>query len=98
MPDPSSFSKSCPQTEMLCALIPSLYGELRSMAKNYLRRERFHHTLQPTDLVHEATCVSNHLPRPWGWSGACDAHYCTNDASCAHRLRAQATDRTEGGG
>ena len=36
------------------ALLPPVYGELRSLAGNYLRRERPYHTLQPTALVHEA--------------------------------------------
>ena len=36
------------------ALLPLIYDELRSLAANYLRRERSDHTLQPTALVHEA--------------------------------------------
>lgn len=35
-------------------LVPVLYGELRSLAGHYMRRERVNHTLQPTALVHEA--------------------------------------------
>ena len=35
-------------------LLPLIYDELRSLAANYLRRERPDHTLQPTALVHEA--------------------------------------------
>jgi RNA polymerase sigma factor (TIGR02999 family) len=35
-------------------LLPIVYDELRSLAKNYLSRERSNHTLQPTALVHEA--------------------------------------------
>lgn len=35
-------------------LMPKVYAELRRMAANALRRERFDHTLQPTALVHEA--------------------------------------------
>jgi len=31
-----------------------VYAELRRLARNYLRRERSDHTLQPTALVHEA--------------------------------------------
>ena len=34
-------------------LTPLVYGELRQRAKNYLRRERPDHTLQPTALIHE---------------------------------------------
>ena len=36
------------------SLIPLVYEELRSLAHHYLRRERPHHTLQSTALVHEA--------------------------------------------
>src|SRR5690242_2826556 len=35
-------------------LMPLVYGELRRLAKAYLRRERSDHTLQSTALVHEA--------------------------------------------
>src|SRR5246127_2335374 len=35
-------------------LMPLVYSELRRLAKNYLRRERPNHTLQPTALVNEA--------------------------------------------
>ncbi|HJQ32487.1 MAG TPA: ECF-type sigma factor [Pyrinomonadaceae bacterium] len=35
-------------------LFPLVYRELRLMARGRLRRERPGHTLQPTDLVHEA--------------------------------------------
>ena len=36
------------------ALFEKVYRELRALAKNYLRRERPDHTLQPTALVNEA--------------------------------------------
>ena len=39
---------------MVDDILPLIYGELRSLANNYLRRERSDHTLQPTALVHEA--------------------------------------------
>ena len=39
---------------VLDELLPLIYTELRSLAANYLRRERASHTLQPTALVHEA--------------------------------------------
>jgi len=39
---------------VLNELLPLVYSELRSLAANYLRRERSGHTLQPTALVHEA--------------------------------------------
>lgn len=35
-------------------LIPLVYDELRRLARNYLRKERQDHTLQPTALVNEA--------------------------------------------
>ena len=35
-------------------LFPIVYQELRRLARNYFRRERPDHTLQPTALVHEA--------------------------------------------
>jgi RNA polymerase sigma factor (TIGR02999 family) len=35
-------------------LFPLVYDELKRQARNYLRRERADHTLQPTALVHEA--------------------------------------------
>lgn len=35
-------------------LAPLVYSELRRLAKYYLRAERPDHTLQPSDLVHEA--------------------------------------------
>jgi RNA polymerase sigma-70 factor, ECF subfamily len=34
--------------------MPLVYAELRSTAAGFLRRERAGHTLQPTELVHEA--------------------------------------------
>ena len=38
----------------LDSLMPLVYGELRRLAGNYLRRERANHTLQATALVNEA--------------------------------------------
>lgn len=40
--------------EVVNALLPLIYGELRGMAENHLRRERKDHTLNATALVHEA--------------------------------------------
>jgi len=40
--------------EALERLMPLVYGEMRKLAGNYLRRERPGHTLQPTALVNEA--------------------------------------------
>ncbi len=46
------------------ALTPLVYNELRQRARNYLRRERPDHTLQPTALLHEAylRMVGDSLP------------------------------------
>ena len=41
-------------TESPDSMMGIVYGELRRLAANYLRRERADHTLQPTALVHEA--------------------------------------------
>ncbi len=35
-------------------ILPIVYDELRKLANSYLKKERQHHTLQPTALVHEA--------------------------------------------
>lgn len=35
-------------------LVETLYDQLRGVAQNYLRRDRAHHTLSTTALVHEA--------------------------------------------
>ena len=35
-------------------LMDAVYGELRRLARGYLRRERLEHSLPPTALVHEA--------------------------------------------
>ncbi|CAN5328458.1 sigma-70 family RNA polymerase sigma factor [soil metagenome] len=40
--------------EVLDELLPLVYDELRSIAANYMSRERVGHTLQPTALVNEA--------------------------------------------
>ena len=41
-------------TAALKELMPLVYRELRRLARQYLNRERDGHTLQTTDLVHEA--------------------------------------------
>lgn len=49
------FELSGGNNAVLDELLPRIYGELRSLASNYLSREyRKNHTLQPTALVHEA--------------------------------------------
>ena len=47
-------------------LMPQVYGELRRLAGNYLRRERPGQTLQATALVHEAFLrLSKEKNQPW---------------------------------
>jgi RNA polymerase sigma factor (TIGR02999 family) len=49
--------------ESLRRLIPLVYNQLRRAAHNRLRRERPDHTLQTTDLVHEAyVCLMKQEP------------------------------------
>ena len=57
MGDPRDESESIPpyaEANSPDAMMTIVYGELRRLAANYLRRERRDHTLQPTALVHEA--------------------------------------------
>ena len=42
------------RSDALDRLMPLVYQELRRIARNQMRGERSGHTLQPTDLVHEA--------------------------------------------
>ena len=42
------------EPQALEALLPVVYSELRQIASRHLRRERPNHTLQSTDLLHEA--------------------------------------------
>ena len=47
-------------------MLPTMYGELRRVARRYLGRERKNHTLQPTALVHEAWLrLQNERGGPW---------------------------------
>ena len=67
LPGPGSYMRESPKdiTQMLIdwsngnrealdELLPVVYSELRRQAARYLRRERVGHTLQTTDLIHEA--------------------------------------------
>ena len=47
-------TQEAPPAKAAERLLPLVYGELRALAKKYLRGERPNHTLQPTALVHEA--------------------------------------------
>ena len=49
-------------------MLPTMYGELRRVARRYLGRERKNHTLQPTALVHEAW-LRLHKDRGGPWQG-----------------------------
>jgi RNA polymerase sigma factor (TIGR02999 family) len=54
------------ERDALDRLLPILYGELRRIAARHLRGERDGHSLQPTDLVHEAYLrLSELLGEPW---------------------------------
>jgi RNA polymerase sigma-70 factor (ECF subfamily) len=47
-------------------LLPLVYEQLRALAREFMRRERQGHTLQPTALVHEAYLrLSDGAPVPW---------------------------------
>jgi len=63
------------------ALLPLVYGELKRVARAYMRRERPGRTLQPTALVHEAyvrLLQEQHV----SWENR--AHFC---AIAAHSMR-----------
>src|SRR5436190_5228348 len=60
-----------------------VYRELRGLAARQLRRERSHHTLQPTALVHEAylrLIDQRHVP----WQGR--AHFIAVAATMMRRV------------
>ena len=46
-------------------ILPTIYEELRSLARRYLRSERKNHTLNPTGLVHEAYLRLARQAAPW---------------------------------
>jgi RNA polymerase sigma factor (TIGR02999 family) len=50
------------------SLVPLVYNDLRRIAARHMRRERFDHTLDPTDLVHAAVMKMPGL-RKIEWSG-----------------------------
>lgn len=50
----TSLDALCTNTHTAPRLLPLVYEELRLLARRYLRRERYDHTLEPTALVHEA--------------------------------------------
>ena len=81
-------------------LFPLIYGELRKMARNQLARERRHHTLQPTELVHDA--FMRLVDQKAGWRNR--AHFYGIAAQCMRRIlvdyarRKQAAKRPPSGG
>jgi RNA polymerase sigma factor (TIGR02999 family) len=66
----------------LDALAPVVYDELRRLAARYLRRERPGHTLQGTEIVHEAymRLVQQRVP----WQNR--AHFYGIAAQCIRRI------------
>ncbi len=54
LPDATRTALRSENSNGLRAALPGVYGELRQIARRYLRHERSSHTLQPTALVHEA--------------------------------------------
>jgi RNA polymerase sigma factor (TIGR02999 family) len=66
----------------LDALAPVVYDELRRLAARYLRRERPGHTLQGTEIVHEAymRLVQQRVP----WQNR--AHFYAIAAQCIRRI------------
>jgi RNA polymerase sigma factor (TIGR02999 family) len=54
------------QADAAARLMPLVYEELRSLARNHLARERADHTLQPTALIHEAYLrLAGGAPMDW---------------------------------
>lgn len=63
-------------------VIATAYQELRALARARLRRERADHTLQPTELVHEA--YLRLLQAPTGWESR--AHFFGAAAQAMRRI------------
>lgn len=79
-------------------LLPMVYGELRALAQARMRRERADHTLQATELVHEAylRLVSG---TPAAWEGR--GHFFAAAAEAMRRIlieHARARSRAKRGG
>ena len=64
-------------------LLPIVYEELRRLAGSYLARERPDHTLQPTELVHEAYVRLVDAPEV-GWQGR--THFMAVGAQAMRRV------------
>jgi len=75
-------------------LVPLVYQDLHQRARNYLRTERPHHTLQPTALIHEE------YPRlisdcPAAWNGR--AHFFAVAACVMRQILVDRTRRRQAG-
>jgi RNA polymerase sigma factor (TIGR02999 family) len=68
--------------EALDLLIPTVYEELRRLARSYMRKERPGHTLQPTALVNEA--FIHLVGQRVSWQNR--AHFFGIAAQCMRRL------------
>ncbi len=64
-------------------LLPLIYDQLRRIAREYMRRERDGHTLQPTALVHEAYLKLTR-GEPISWQGR--AHFYSLAARAMRRV------------
>src|SRR5688500_10444617 len=70
------------QREALDPLFAKIYDELRGLARSHLARENRNHTLQPTELVHEAFArlVQQHV----SWQNR--GHFFGIAAKCMRRI------------
>jgi RNA polymerase sigma factor (TIGR02999 family) len=84
--------------EPTAEILEALYGELRKLARDRLRRERPGATLRTTELVHEAYLrLEGSSGRPW----ANRAHFFASAAEAMRRIlieRARARGREKRGG
>lgn len=79
-------------------LLPLVYGQLRAIAAQRMKRERSDHTLQPTALVHEAF-LKLVGPRTTPWAG--EAHFFAAAAEAMRQIlvdHAKAKRRQKRGG
>ena len=74
---------AAPSPEAVEELVPLVYDELKGLARRYLAVERPDHTLQPTDLVHEAYLKLVDQTRV-GWQGR--SHFRAIGAQAMRRI------------
>ncbi len=84
--------------EAVDELMPVIYDELKKIAAQYLRKERPEHTLQPTELAHEAYLKLIDISNV-NWQDR--AHFFAVSAQVIRRIlvdhaRAKATDKRGG--